>query len=268
MSGRGEVFKAGGKVVKNVTGYDLCKLLAGSFGTLAAMEEVTVKVVPAPAKSRTVLLFGLAPHEGVAALAEALNSPHEVSGAAYLPTVVAARSGVDYVRKAGTSVTAIRIEGTPVSVEARCRALCGALSHLAALEELHTMNSAKLWREIRDVAPLLPDADKALWRISVPPAAGPAVAANLAGESFLDWGGGLVWIATDATGDAGAATIRSAMKAAASGHATLMRAAPALRAAIPVFEPPSDALAALSMRIKEQFDPKRVLNPGRIYAGI
>ena len=91
VSGRGEVFKAGGKVVKNVTGYDLCKLLAGSFGTLAAMEEVTVKVIPAPAKSRTVLLFGLAPHEAVAALAQALNSPHEVSGAAYLPAAVAAR---------------------------------------------------------------------------------------------------------------------------------------------------------------------------------
>jgi len=267
VSGRGEIFKSGGKVVKNVTGYDLCKLLAGSFGTLAAIEEVTVKVLPAPAKQRTALLFGLEPEEAIAVLAQGLNSPHEVSGAAYLPAAAAGRSGVDYVRRAGTSVAAFRFEGTPRSSETRCKSLCGQLSHLAAVEELHTMNSIKLWREIRDVAPLLADAGKAIWRVSVPPAAGSAIVAAVKADFLLDWGGGLVWLATDPAGDAGAATIRAAIRAVGSGHATLMRAPLPVRAAVPVFEPPEPALAALSSRVKEQFDPRRLLNPGRLYAG-
>jgi glycolate oxidase FAD binding subunit len=267
VSGRGEVFKAGGKVVKNVTGYDLCKLLAGSFGTLAALEEVTVKVLPAPARQRTALLFGLGPEEAVSVMAQALNSPHEVSGAAYLPAAAAQRSSVDYVRRAGTSVTAFRLEGTPRSSETRCKALCGQLSHLAAIEELHTMNSIKHWQEIRDVAPLLPDAAKAIWRVSVPPSAGAAVVAAVSAEFVLDWGGGLIWLATDLAGDAGTTAIRAAVRAAGGGHATLVRAPLPVRAAVPVFEPPEAALAALSARVKEQFDPRGVLNPGRIYAG-
>jgi glycolate oxidase FAD binding subunit len=266
VSGRGEIFKAGGKVVKNVTGYDLCKLLAGSFGTLAAMEEVTLKVLPAPAKSRTALFYAQSPVEAAATLADALNSPYDVSGAAYLPAAVAARSSVEYVRKHGTAVTAVRFEGTAVSAEARCKALCGKMSHLANLEELHTMNSRKLWREIRDVAALLPDPSKAIWRVSVPANAGPALAAATVGEYFLDWGGGLVWLATDPAGDGGAASIRAALHG--TGHATLIRGPLALRAAVSVFEPQEPALAALSARVKDGFDPRRILNPGRMYAGV
>ncbi|HEX2116677.1 MAG TPA: FAD-binding protein, partial [Alphaproteobacteria bacterium] len=176
VSGRGEAFKAGGKVVKNVTGYDLCKLLAGSFGTLAVMDEVTLKVLPAPDKARTVLIFGLDDARAIAAMAAALNSPFEISGAAHLPASVAARSGVSYVRGAGGSVTALRIEGTGVSVGARCDGLRALLRDYGALEELHTMNSATLWREIRDVAPLLPDMRKVVWRVSVAPSEGARVA--------------------------------------------------------------------------------------------
>jgi glycolate oxidase FAD binding subunit len=267
VSGRGEIFRAGGKVVKNVTGYDLCKLLAGSYGTLGVMEEVTVKVLPAAAKTRTVLLFGLGPVEAVAALTEALNSPYEVSGAAYLPKSVAARSAVEHVRRAGTSVTAIRVEGTAVSVAARCAALCGRLSHLAAIEELHTANSAGLWTEIRDVATLLPEPDKAVWRVSVPPSAGPAVAAAVRADYLMDWGGGLVWLAVAPEADGGAAALRAAI-APLGGHATLIRATPALRAAVPVFEPLSGAAAALTARVKAGFDPLRLLNPGRMSADI
>lgn len=268
VSGRGEIFKAGGKVVKNVTGYDLCKLLAGSFGTLAVMEEVTLKVMPAPAKTRSVLLFGLAAAEAVALLADALNSPYEISGAAYLPRPVARRSAVDLVRRADASVTALRIEGTAISAEARTKAVCSRLSHLAPIEELHTANSVRLWAEIRDVAALLPGAETALWRASVTPSGGPIVAAvALDGDYLLDWGGGLVWLSMPAAGDGGATVIRSAVKAA-GGHAMLVRGAPALRAAIPVFEPPEPGLARLNARVKEGFDPLRVLNPGRMYADI
>jgi glycolate oxidase FAD binding subunit len=271
VSGRGEAFKAGGKVVKNVTGYDLCKLLTGSYGTLAVLSEVTLKVLPAPEKARTVLVVGLNDESATAAMAAALNSPFEVSGAAHLPGAVAARSTVSYLRKAGGAVTALRIEGTGVSVAARCEGLRALLRDYGALEELHTMNSATLWREIRDVAPLLPDAGKVIWRLSVPPADGARVAAAIAGarvaEFFYDWGGGMLWIATDAVEDGGVAPIRNAI-AASGGHATLIRAADALRAAVPVFEPQPGALGALAARVKDSFDPKRILNPGRMVAGV
>ncbi len=271
VSGRGESFKAGGKVVKNVTGYDLGKLLTGSFGTLAVMDEITLKVLPAPAKTRTVIVYGLDDVTATAAMAEALNSPFEVSGAAHLPATVAQRSGVDYVRRRGEAVTALRIEGTGTSVTARCDGLKALLSARGALEELHTTNSIRLWHEVRDVASLLPDPGKVLWRLSVPPSDGPkvvaAVAAALGAEFFYDWGGGLVWLATAPTEDGGAGLIRDVV-AATGGHATLFRASDSLRAAVPVFQPQQGTLADITRRIKDAFDPKRILNPGRMYAGV
>jgi glycolate oxidase FAD binding subunit len=262
VSGRGEEFKAGSKVVKNVTGYDLPKIVAGAMGTLAVLDRVTVKVMPAGAKTRSVLVFGLDPAKAVAAMADALNSPWEVSGAAYLPKRAAARSGVDHVAQASASVIAIRVEGTSVSVAARCEALRRSLGAFGPVEELHTMRSLKLWREIRDVAALLPDRNAAIWRVSVAPTRGPAVAAAASdADWFCDWGGGLVWLAVPASGDAQASIIRASF---AEGHATLMRAPDALRLAVPVFEPPSAAVAALNRGVKAQFDPKGILNPGRL----
>lgn len=266
VSGRGEAFKAGGKVVKNVTGYDLPKLMAGSMGTLAVFDTVTVKVMPAPAKSRTVLAFGLDPAAAVALLADALNSPWEVSGAAYLPASAAARSGVDLVREARGSVTAIRVEGTAVSVAARCEALRQALPPHAGQEELHTMRSKKLWEEIRDARALLPD-NAALWRVSLAATQASALVAALPEAAyFFDWGGGLVWLAMDeATVPARADMLRAAM---GEGHATLMRASDAIRTRVPVFEPLSPGVAALTRGVKAQFDPRAILNPGRMYEGV
>jgi glycolate oxidase FAD binding subunit len=268
VSGRGESFKAGGKVVKNVTGYDLPKILCGSHGTLAAMTEVTVKVLPAPPKARTVLLFGLDVAAGTRALADALNSPFEVSGAAMLPAAAAARSAVDFVRDAGEAVVALRIEGTPASVAARCEGLRRLLAGRARDEELHSMRSRRLWEELRDVAALLPADAAALWRVSVPPAAAPALCRDLPGAFFLDWGGGLAWIAVaPGAPDAHAARLRAAI-AGLGGHATLVRAPEAMRASVPVFQPQEPALARLSLRVKEGFDPRRVLNRGRMHAGM
>ncbi len=279
VSGRGEAFKAGGRVVKNVTGYDLCKLMAGSFGTLAVMDEVTLKVLPAPETARTVLLFGLDPEAATAALAEALGSTCDVSGAAHLPGAAASRSGVDDVRRAGASVTAVRVEGTAVSVAARTESLRLLLADRGrAASELHTTPSRLFWREVRDVLPLLPGDALALWRVSVPPGAGAGVAAVVAGEHFFDWGGGLVWIAVEASlgpgapgEDFGAGALRAAIASSGGpwgGHATLMRAPEPVRASVPVFEPLAPALAALTRRVKLGFDPNRILNPGRMYPGI
>ncbi len=268
ISGRGQAFKSGGRVVKNVTGYDLCKLMAGSFGTLAALTEVTVKVLPAPEKVRTVLLFGQDDGAAIAAMSQAAGSPHEISALAHLPQAVAARSDVSYVSGAGAAVTAVRIEGPAPSAAHRTAALRQQWGLLGEVEELHGHNSAVLWREIGNVAPLLPDPEAVVWKLSVTPSLGARImAAALAagGEGYYDWAGGLLWLSLPATDDGGAALVRGALTGPDAGHATLMRGPEALRRQIDVFQPSVPALAALSARIKESFDPRRILNPGRMY---
>ncbi len=271
VSGRGEAFKSGGRVVKNVTGYDLCKLMAGSHGTLAAMTDVTVKVLPAAEKTRTVLLLGLDDDKALAAMTRALGSAHEVSGAAHLPAVLAADSEVSYVREAGGAVTALRVEGTGPSVEYRSAALRRELADLGESEELHDRNSAGFWQEVRDVQPFVARPECLVWRVSVPPQAGPAVAGALAqGQdalAYYDWGGGLLWLALPPSKDGGHAALRAALSGC-GGHATLIRGPETLRAAIPVFQPQDPAMAALTARVKDGFDPRRVLNPGRMVAGL
>lgn len=272
VNGRGEAFKAGGKVVKNVTGYDLCKLIAGAYGTLAVLSEVTIKVLPKPEKTRTVLVRGLDEERALAAMSAALNSPHEVSGAAHMPAELARRSAVSYVAGAGAAMTALRVEGPGPSVVHRCEALRRELAVYGPSEELHSENSARFWREVRDVAPFAADAGRIIWRVSLPPANAAAVMRRIAERCdvahFFDWGGGLLWLAVAPTGtnggeDGGAGAIRAAL--AGQGHATLLRGPAALRAVVPVFEPPAPALAALTARVKESFDPRRIFNPGRMY---
>ncbi|MEE2980197.1 MAG: glycolate oxidase subunit GlcE [Pseudomonadota bacterium] len=268
VTGRGEAIKAGGRVVKNVTGYDLCKLFAGSYGTLAVMTSVTVKVMPAPEKTRTVLVADLNDHDAGRAMTTALTSPHEVSAAAHLPAAVAARSGVSYVSGAGGAVTALRVEGPAPSAEHRCRALRELLSGCGDIEELHGHNSGALWCEVGNVTPFTGQPDRVVWRLSVPPTAGATVAAsilaNADGDVFYDWGGGLVWLSLV---DDHGATVRAAV-AETGGHATLVVADTARRDALAVFEPQEPGLAALSARIKDSFDPRRILNPGRMYPGV
>ncbi|GLR81613.1 glycolate oxidase subunit GlcE [Azospirillum oryzae] len=266
VSGRAEAYKGGGKVVKNVTGYDVPKLMAGSFGTLTALTEITVKVLPAPEDTATLLLFGLDDAAAVAMLDRALRSPYEVSGAAHLPAGTAARSGVADVAGAGGAVTLVRLEGFGPSVAARVTML---REELRADAVLGRDESLALWREVRDGAGLGEGAggDTHLWKLSVPPSTGPAtvetIRRTLDVEVFYDWGGGLVWLTAPPDS---AATIRAALSA--GGHATLVQAPEAVRAATDVFQPLPDPLMALSRRVKESFDPKGILNPGRMYAGL
>jgi glycolate oxidase FAD binding subunit len=270
VTGRGELIKAGGRVVKNVTGYDLCKLLAGSFGTLAVMTEVSVKVLPAAEETLTLLLAGLAPVHGLGALRTAMASAYDVSGAAYLPAPAAARSEV--AKAAGTGVAAMRLEGPGASLRHRADALKDLLKPRGAeIAELDTPGSQALWREVRDAA-LLP-LEMVLWRISLPPSVGAELVAALERQLPLqwlaDWAGGLIWLAPVGSdlADGGAAAIRQAL-AAHGGHATLIRADAALRGNVDVFQPQAAPLARLSARVKESFDPKGILNPGRMYPDI
>jgi glycolate oxidase FAD binding subunit len=261
VSGRGEIFKAGGKVVKNVTGYDLCKLMAGSYGTLAALEEVTIKVLPRPETEATVMLAGIAPEAAPRVMAAALGSPHEVSGAAYLPKGYAGVSPRSVV---------LRVEGPAPSVAYRREALRDALA--AGVADICPDGdfSSVLWQAIGGANPLTHLKTHAVWRISVAPMRGAevaeAVARQLDAEWFLDWGGGLVWIAVPEQGDGGAAAIRGAI-GGPDGHATLVKGSPGLRRAVPVFEPQPEPLAALARRVKDAFDPAHILNPGRMVEG-
>ena len=268
VSGRGETFKSGGRVVKNVTGYDLCKLLAGSFGTLAAMTGVTVKVLPKPETEETLLLTGLDDTRAGQAMTEAMASSCDVSGAAHLPAHVALRFG----GLGPQSSTAFRLEGVAPSVKHRKDALAALLKPYGAVASLDEKASRTLWREVRDATPFAANGlsgDRPVWRVSVPPSRGFEIAALIepSAQMFYDWAGGLIWIAPLYADDAGAIMVRKAV-AALGGHATLVRAPTAVRAAVDVFEPQPGPVAALTKRVKESFDPKGVLNPGRMWAGV
>ena len=269
VSGRAETFKSGGRVVKNVTGYDLCKLLAGSFGTLAAMTEVTIKVLPRPETEATVLVLGLDDADANAAMSAAMTSSCDVSAAAHLPRNMVMHFAGLYVDQAAT---AFRLEGVAPSVRHRKDALMNVLRPFGALEPIDEPNSRKLWRSVRDAAPFWHNGsvgDWPLWRISTTPARGAEFSSKLppGAQFFYDWAGGLIWTALPPSANAGAATIRRAA-AMTGGHATLIRAPAATRASVEVFEPQQGALAGVSKRVKESFDPKGVLNPGRMWAGV
>lgn len=265
VNGTGEAIHSGGRVLKNVTGLDLCKLLTGSHGTLAVLTEITLKVAPAPEQRATLALRGLDPQQAVAALSAALGSPYAVSAAAYLPAAMAG-----FIPGIGPGpVALVRIEDFAPSVAYRTQRLKSDLATYAPAELLDDTQSRRAWSAIRDAAPLA-GIQGAIWRVSVRPSRGPLVAAEaeaaFGAAWFLDWGGGLVWLAGPATAEAHAAI--AATVARHGGTHTLFRAPETLRAAVPVIPPEPAPLAAITRRVKAAFDPKGILNPGRMHAGI
>jgi len=272
ISGRGEEFKAGGRVVKNVTGYDLPKLVAGAYGTLTVLTEVTLKVLPAPADTLTVMVRGLDDAAAMRVLALASQSPYEVSGVAHLPAGLVGGVGVDDVAAGGGAVTAIRLEGFGPSIEYRAGKLRDLLGGFGSIAELPRDPSLALWAAIRDVKPFVAQPERLVWRLSVPPADGARVVAEITsqlhGDAYYDWGGGLIWLAIDPGAEAaGQQVVRTAINSC-GGHATLIRAPEQVRASVAVFQPQAAPLAALTLRVKETLDPKRIFNPGRMYAGV
>lgn len=257
VSGRGEIFKAGGRVVKNVTGYDLARALAGSWGTLAVAAELTVKTLPRPETELTLVLAGHEARAAAAAMSRAMGSSGDVSAAAHLPAGIAAGP-----HDGRTAATLLRLEGFGPSVTARAEALEQLLG--GGIRRMEAEASRDLWRAIRDVDPFV-GTDGAVWRVSVAPTAGPAVAeaAPTGSRLFFDWAGGLLWIEAPAVGDAGAARLRTAVNDA-GGHATLLRAPLAIRATVSTFHPPSNGLVKLGDRLRIGFDPEAILNPNRM----
>ena len=264
VNGAGEVIRSGGRVLKNVTGLDLCKLLTGSHGTLAVLTEVTLKVLPRAELTGSLLLPGLDAVRGVAALSAALGSPYGVSGAAWLPADAAER--VPELAGHG-AVALVRIEDFARSVEYRLGRLMTDLATFAAPVLLDDGASRAAWRAIRDAVPLRAEPGDAVWRVSVRPSNGPAAVAALdaaGARCFLDWGGGLVWVA-------GPAALHERVTAAAlagRGTWTVLHAPEPMRAAVDVLPAEPPALARITRRVKAAMDPSGILNPGRLYAGV
>jgi glycolate oxidase FAD binding subunit len=272
VSGFGDSFKAGGRVVKNVTGYDLCKLLAGSWGTLAVMTEVTLKVMPKPESERTLVLRGLDDVTANRAMTAALGSPFDVSGAAHVPNSVfrVAVGGLGDLGSPREAVTLLRLEGITASAVHRAAALTKILAPFGSAEILEDDVSGAIWSSVRDVEPFA--ANGALgawpvWRIVCPPASGGALGQGLArdtgGDMIYDWGGGLIWAALPPASDAHAALLRQRVDAL-GGHAVLVRASEQVRRNVDVFHPQQGGLAALGERVRHSFDPKNILNRGRL----
>lgn len=257
VNGRGEAFKTGSRVMKNVTGYDLSKLMAGSYGTLAAMTMVTVKALPAAESEATVLLRGLDRPTALASLREALGGPFDVSAACFLPEDLAAGFGLE------GSAAALRIDGFAPSVADRVSTL-SARHEGRDVDVLDMDESVALWAGIRDVRPFV-GTQEIVWRLSVAPTDADAIVTRITdsvgGRAIFDWGGGLVWLALETVAEP---VVRQAVDAF-GGHATLVRAPEEVRADVPVFHPQQSALAALARRVKQGFDPENILNPGRLW---
>ncbi|UDF30633.1 UNVERIFIED_ORG: FAD-binding protein [Roseateles sp. XES5] len=256
VNGKGEIVKAGGRVMKNVTGLDLVKLLAGSHGALAFLTEVTFRLLPVPETSVTVVVSDLNDAEAAAAMATALSLTVEVSGAAHLPESVRGRFAGGVLPEGAATV--LRLEGLAASVAVRAEKLAAAMARFGAVSRLEAEGTRRLWREIRDGAPYADGTPRPLWRVSTAPVAGQQLVAALrleAGvDAFYDWQGGLVWLRMEA--DPEAALLRRYLKAVGGGHATLLRARPEMLAATQAFQPQTEPVAALQARVKASFDPE------------
>lgn len=263
VNGRGEIIKAGGRVMKNVTGLDLVKLMAGSWGTLGFLTEVTFKVLPGARNSASVVIEGLSDGVGIEALTAAMGSPYDVSAAAHLPE----QPGT------GSARTLVRIEGSSSSVEIRRRRLRSLLERYGAVTILDSEASEQAWADIRELGPLHLDPTEVVLRLSVPPDRGVEVAKAASAQAdrkarwFFDWSGGLVWMALSNHSEVIIKQIQS-IAAAAGGHVQVIRADDNTRLRSFVFQELSKPAMLLTKQLKRAFDPAGILNPSRIFEGI
>lgn len=271
VNGRGEHFKSGGRVMKNVTGYDVARGLAGSWGTLAIMTEVTFKVMPLQESVLTLAFPGLPDDLAIELLNKAMGTPYEVTGAAHLPKGAVGRLTHPRLKATGDSLTILRLENFTASIAYRKEKLKDALKVYGIPQEFGPEDSISLWNDLRTLAVMPYSEETSLWRISTIPSKAPEIVAAIQkfmpSEAFYDWSGGLIWLEVPAAADAGAADVRRAV-AVRGGHAMLIRAAPEVRASVENFEPMKPEVERLTRGLKTAFDPSGLLNPGRMYANI
>jgi glycolate oxidase FAD binding subunit len=270
VNGRGEVIKSGGRVMKNVTGYDVARSLAGSWGTLAVMSEITVKVLPKTEETRTLICLNLSDESAVSAMCRALGSAYEVSGAVHLQKPFAERMSMPDVASLGQPVTALRLENFSASVEYRLGKLHQELKPFGTLYEMDDGRSRAFWADVKRLQ-FLTGSDWPLWRITTAPHQGARLVSALAGQmtcrAAYDWSGGLIWLEVPPSTDASATVLRRVI-AEFEADALLVRATPAARMSVGVFQPLAEVNMNLIRRLKEAFDPHGILNPGRMYPGI
>lgn len=268
VTGHGEIVRAGGRVMKNVTGYDVSRGLAGSWGTLAIMTEVTFKVVPRPAATATLALFGLPDEIGNEVLCKAMGTPFEVTGALHLQQSTTSRLWQSQIRGVGKSATVMRLEASAQSIAYRTEKLRQMLKAYGDLIALDTAPSLEFWQEMQNLT-VMQGSTHPLWRISTQPKRGAEVVAAIARymevEAVYDWSGGLIWLEVPNSADAGATDIRRVL-ALHGGHATLIRANADVRGSVDVFQPLDPGVERLQRGLKYTFDPAGVLNRGRMYA--
>lgn len=259
VNGSGEAIKSGGRVMKNVSGYDLCKLMTGSWGTLGVLSQVTMKTAPLMEMRRTVVVQGLEEAQHLAALIAASRSPYDLVAAAYLPAGEAATLGFD------ASVSLLEIEGLEPSVLYRSEQIATLLAktltgQAPSCRNLDQEQSANLWRSIKDLAPVLGQ-PQCLWRLKPKPSDAAAVMAQLRArfdgpglKMLVDWGGNLVWLASDQA-------ISRADLAGLPGQKTQL-----IGSDDQPFEPLHPLQTELQSGIKRAFDPDGRLNPQRLYS--
>ncbi|WP_050605599.1 FAD-binding protein [Ruegeria sp. 6PALISEP08] len=245
VDGRGQVVKNGGRVMKNVTGYDLVKLMAGSWGTLGVLTEVSLKVLPKPEAVATLVWEDRGWTATSKLFCDALCSPFEVNGAARLPEC-----------GGKPSRTVLRIEGFEQSVKYRVGKLLELFAEMKPDQVVtDPVENAGIWREVRDIEPF---ADKPgnVWKTSVKPTDMVRVASDNNPNRVVGWGGGLIWTLAPEGED-----LRAAL-CDVQGHSTLVRAAPEEMQTLGRFQPENAALLALTQGIRARFDPRSVFNPG------
>ncbi len=268
VTGHGAQIISGGRVMKNVTGYDVARCLVGSWGTLAALTEITFKVVPRAEDAATLALFGLPDEIAIEVLCTVMGTPYEISGALHLQQSTTSRLWTSQIRGTGKSATVFRLEASSKSIAYRTEKLRQLLRVYGELHAFGADVSRDFWQEMRMLT-VMHGSSNQLWRISTAPKLGPTVVAGIsrymAVEAIYDWSGGLVWLEVPVSADAGATDIRRII-ALHGGHATLVRAEPEVRAAVEVFQPLDPGVKRLTRRLKATFDPDGVLNKGRMYA--
>ncbi|MDZ7823631.1 MAG: FAD-binding protein [Ahrensia sp.] len=265
INGRAEAIKNGGQVMKNVTGLDLVKLMAGSWGTLGFLTEVSFKVLPRPETEITLAINCQSDADAAKIMAAAMATSTDVTGAGHMPADIAKQV---LPRRKNSGITLLRLEGLSETIPVRRDRLIAALEKGLKIEELDATTSKSTWTSIRDVLPFADNTQSPVWKISVAPNAGCKVVADIfaqtAGKAYYDWQGGLIWLRLDDETTAEAALVRSALAKHGGGHATLIRASAAVRAGTPCFQPEAPAVAALSARIKTAMDPDGIFNIGKM----
>ena len=271
VNGEGVAIKAGGRVTKNVTGVDLVKGLCGSWGTLAVLTELTFKVLPKAAKTRTIIFLGLGDEAAVGVMSEAMGTPYEVSGTIHLHGSLVSRLSDPDTASANMALTALRVEGDPQSVAYRVEKLRRGLSPFGETYEFDDHESRAFWADIRSLAFLSGNFDRPLWRITVAPSKAAQIVRALSAffplSAAYEWSGGLIWLETPPSSEASVTELRRVL-AEFEADSMLMRAPRPVRSSIEVFHPLPMTKMKLVQAVKKAFDPAGVLNPGRMYAGV